>query len=140
MPARPRLAATLVLFLWAAPAVAQTGPQTAPDTGPATPPPGADGFSLMEEGAKLLFRGLMSEMEPALDGMGRALDGIEPTLRQVGPALRELVALMGDIENYEAPERLPNGDILIRRKPGAPPMPAVPVPGAGPLQDGEIEL
>ena len=26
-----------------------------------------DGFSLMEEGAKLLFRGILNEMEPALD-------------------------------------------------------------------------
>lgn len=101
---------------------------------------GQDGFSLMEEGAKLLFRGLAQEMEPAIDEMGRAFQDIEPALRQMGPRLRELVALMGDVANYEAPERLENGDILIRRKPGAPPPP---VPGAPPAAEpapNEIEL
>ena len=74
-------------------------------------PPGQvqDGFSLMEEGARLLFRGLMSSMEPAMDDVGRALTQMEP-------ALRDLMALMGDIGNYHAPEMLENGDIFIRRK------------------------
>lgn len=84
------------------------------------PAPGAgedgaeDGFSLMEEGAKLLFRGLMSEMEPALDEMGKALSEMEP-------ALKELMALVDDIRNYDAPRVLENGDILIPRRPDAPP-------------------
>lgn len=88
----------------------------------------AEGFSLMEEGARLLLRGLMREMEPALDEMGEALRGLEPGMRELGPRLRQLVDLMGDVANYEAPERLGNGDILIRRKPGAPPPPALPDP------------
>jgi hypothetical protein len=128
MPAK-RTVAMLLLCLSLTPLQAQTIEEA--------PPPPEDGLNLMEEGAKLLFRGLMSEMEPALDEMGRAFEEIEPALRQMGPALRELVAMMGDIENYEAPERMPNGDILIRRKPGAPPLPA---PEAAPPAPGEIDL
>jgi hypothetical protein len=30
--------------------------------------------------------------------------------------LRELSAMIGDIGNYHAPEMMPNGDIIIRRK------------------------
>lgn len=95
-----------------------------------------EGTSLMEQGARLFMRGLMSEMEPALDEMGRALQEIEPALREMGPALKQLVDLMGDVRNYDAPERMPNGDIIIRRKPGAPPPPIVPAPDAPP----EIDL
>lgn len=67
------------------------------------------GFSLMEEGAKLLLRGLASRMEPALKDMGEAVAGMEPKLREV-------LALIDDLRNYHAPEKLENGDILIRRK------------------------
>ncbi len=83
---------------------------------PVVPEPEDDGFSLMEEGAKLFMRGIMSEMEPALDEMGKALDQVEPSLRALEPKLRELMALVGDLQNYHAPEKLPNGDILMRRK------------------------
>jgi IMP dehydrogenase/GMP reductase len=67
------------------------------------------GFSLLEEGAGLVLRGLMSEMEPAMQDMAEALEAAEPMLR-------DLLAQMGDLGNYHAPEVLPNGDILIRRK------------------------
>lgn len=79
-----------------------------------TPAPPGDGRAQIEEGARLLLRGLMSEMEPTLQELGRALQELEP-------ALRDLVETMGDLRRYEAPEVLPNGDILIRRKPDAPP-------------------
>ena len=99
-----------------------------------------DGFSLMEEGAKLLFRGLMSEMQPALDEMGQALDEVGPALQEfgaeIGPRLRQLVAMIDDFKNYDAPLMLPNGDILIRRN--APLLPVDPVPVPGP--NGKIEL
>ena len=100
--------------------------------------PDSGGPSLMEEGAKLFLRGLMSEMEPALDGMAEALEEARPWLEDLGPQLTELVRLMGDIRNYEAPVMLPNGDILIRRRTDAPPLhpegPRLPGP------NGEIEL
>lgn len=92
----------------------------------ATPAPETDleqGFDLLGEGARLLFRGLMAEMEPALQEMGEQLKAMEPMLRS-------LAEMIGDIRNYEAPEKLPNGDIIIRRKPD----PDAPAP------EGEVEL
>ena len=48
---------------------------------------------------------------------------------------RQLVALIDDFSNYDAPVMLPNGDILIRRN--APLVtPTEPTPGP----NGEIEL
>ena len=54
-----------------------------------------EGLDLLSEGTQLLLRGLMEEMEPALDGMREALS---------------------DLDVYYPPEILPNGDIIIRRK------------------------
>lgn len=90
------------------------------------------GFSLLEEGTRLLLRGLVDQVEPELRGM---MEEVEPQMRgfldQIEPALRDLAAKMGDMSNYHAPEILPNGDIIIRRK-----VPTVPV-----VPDGsEIEL
>jgi len=79
-------------------------------------PSGEQGWSLMERGAKMLLDGLMTEIEPALDEMGRALTEIEPALRELQPALRDLITLLGDIRYYHPPVKLPNGDIIIRRK------------------------
>ena len=114
------------------PAVAQDMPKA--DEGP----------SLMEQGAQMMLRGLMTEMQPALDEMADALDEAKPYLDDIGPQLKELVALMGDIQNYEKPEMLANGDILIRRKIGAPPLPYKPdiaPPGPElPGPNGEIDL
>lgn len=53
------------------------------------------GFNLLEEGTALLLRELMKEVEPALNGLRDSLSGFE---------------------GYHAPEVLPNGDIIIRRK------------------------
>lgn len=88
-----------------------------------------EGLSLMERGMKLLFEGLMSEMEPALGEMAEAM-------KQLEPMARDLAAMIGDVRNYEAPVQLPNGDIIIRRKPGAPPPKLLPKPEP----QGQIEL
>lgn len=114
------LPAALALMLAALPAPAQEA---------------EEGPSLMQRGAELFLRGLMQEAEPALTEMERAFREIEPALRAMGPALQELVAMIEDIANYEMPVLLPNGDILIRRKPDAPPLPQPEPPAAG-----EIEL
>ena len=94
-----------------------------------------DGFSLMEEGAKLLFRGLMQEMEPALDEFQELAEELGPQLREfareMGPALRDLLGEIEDWSVYHPPEMLPNGDIILRRKT---PDELVPQPG------DEIEL
>ncbi len=114
----------LALCLTVTPAFAQ---DAAPDTG--------EGFSLMEEGAKLMLRGLMSQMEPTLDEMGEALKGMEPTLRDLGPKFQQLIAMIDDFKNYDAPEMLPNGDIIIRRN-----TPLLPKPEFMPGPNGEIDL
>jgi len=54
-----------------------------------------EGIDLLQEGLQLLFRGLMNEL---------------------GPALLELEGKIIDLNQYEMPEILPNGDIIIRRK------------------------
>ncbi|MGL4309100.1 MAG: hypothetical protein ACRCSU_01335 [Paracoccaceae bacterium] len=84
------------------------------------------GFSLMEQGARLVLRELMSEMEPAMRDMGEALADMEG---QVGPAMAELARMLGDMSAYHLPEQLPNGDIIVRRKQ---PLPAAP--------DGGVDL
>jgi len=75
-----------------------------------------DGPGLMDRGIDLFLRGLMQEMEPELQEMGEALRAMEPQLRK-------LIDIAGDLKNYEAPERLPNGDIILRRKKDAAPLP-----------------
>lgn len=83
-----------------------------------------DGFNLMEEGAKLLMRGLMSEVAPALTDLRGSLEEMGPQLGEfvltMGPALSDLLNQVDDFSNYQPPEFLPNGDIIIRRKPDAP--------------------
>lgn len=106
---------------------------------PATAQETEEGPSLMERGAEMFLRGLMEEAQPALTEMERAFREIEPSLRAMGPALQELVGMIEDIGNYEAPERMPNGDILIRRKSDAPPLAPLPPPTPQATPD-EIEL
>ena len=69
-----------------------------------------EGRDLMGEALRLFMRGLLEEMEPAMD---------------------DLSALLENLDAYHAPEVLPNGDIIIRRKtPLEPEEPA----------EGEIDL
>lgn len=111
-----QIAAIALLACLAAPATAQEAP--------AEPPTGdvQDGLNLLGEGAKLFLRGLADQMEPTLKDLA---DNMEP-------AMRALSGMIDDFNAYEAPERLPNGDIIIRRKPGAPPI--------APAPNGDIEL
>lgn len=80
--------------------------------------------SLMERGAQLFFEGLMQEMAPALDELSALMEEAGPALQQfmtqMGPKLREVLEEVEDWSVYEAPEVLPNGDIIMRRKPDAP--------------------
>jgi len=68
------------------------------------------GRDLMGEALRLFMKGLMDEMEPAMNGLEGFLD---------------------DLNGYHAPEVLPNGDIIIRRK--------TPVE-RGEIDEGEVEL
>jgi len=71
-----------------------------------------EGMDLLSEGTRLLLRGLIGEIEPAL---------------------RELEGALRDMNAYHPPEVLPNGDIIIRRK-----VPYSVKPDAP--EDGEIDL
>ncbi|MDD9921388.1 MAG: hypothetical protein OXQ92_03770 [Boseongicola sp.] len=53
------------------------------------------GRELMSEALQLFMQGLMTEVEPAMEGLSELLD---------------------NIDGYHRPEILPNGDIIIRRK------------------------
>ncbi|MCO4842876.1 MAG: hypothetical protein KC439_08210 [Yoonia sp.] len=83
-----------------------------------------EGLSLMEQGAKLLLRGFMTEMEPAIEelkGMSEEMsDAMALFTAEMGPALAEMMTRIDDLRNYDSPEIMPNGDIIIRRKPDAP--------------------
>jgi len=101
----PLLIAVIVL---AAPAVAQED----------------RGLSLMERGAQLFLEGILKEMEPALEEFEGLAEEMGPTLKrfaeQMGPKLAEILDQVEDWTAYQAPEMLPNGDIIIRRKPDHP--------------------
>lgn len=103
-------------------------------------PPAEEGTSLMEEGLKMMMRGMMTELEPALEDMQGMLGELGDVTDQLGPQIQSILTLMGDVRFYDMPERLPNGDILIRRKADAPPPPPLGVPEAAPAPAPEIEL
>lgn len=65
---------------------------------------------------------LFRELAPELDKFGENMSG---ALSGLAPVLQDLAVLGEDLANYQTPERLENGDILIRRKPGAPPPPPI---------------
>ncbi len=80
-----------------------------------------DDQGLMQRGFEMLFEGMRQEIGPSLDEMADLLSGIGPSfqsfLQEMGPALADMAGEVSDWSVYELPERLPNGDILIRRKP-----------------------
>ncbi|MEO0467614.1 MAG: hypothetical protein AAF216_13820, partial [Pseudomonadota bacterium] len=89
--------------------------------------------SLMERGVEMFLEGLRQEMEPAMNDLQGFAEDMGPAFRQfgeaMGPMMRDLFEKVDDINLYELPEVLPNGDIIIRRK-----------PDAKPLEEGEIEI
>ena len=111
------LAVALATIL-ALPASAETGDGSADE-----------GFSLLEEGARIIMRSMLDDIGPKLDEMR---DGLEGAMAEMGPHLTELIDMIGDIQNYHAPEKLPNGDIILRRK-----IPQAPI-RFGP--NGEVEI
>lgn len=100
------------------------GPAAAQDQDPQSGESMSEGFNLMEEGAKMLFREFMKEMDPALSEFEDLAKQMAPMLLELSEEMAEgLIALsqkIDDFSHYEAPEVLPNGDIIIRRKPQAP--------------------
>ncbi len=78
------------------------------------------GQSLMEEGARLFFKGLQDEMAPALEDFRALIDevgpGMQAFLEEMGPRLGAVLSKVEDWSQYHAPEILPNGDIILRKK------------------------
>ncbi|MBL3550644.1 hypothetical protein [Rhodovulum sulfidophilum] len=109
----------LALLLTAAPASAQDRGGAGDDGGM------SEGLGLLGEGMQMFLKGLGDELEPHMRDFAEAAE----------PALARLMELIDDLDAYQLPERLPNGDIIIRRKPDAPPLPD---PEARP--EGEIEI
>ena len=50
------------------------------------------------------------------EGFGLLLEGLATELEPMAEAWQDLVGQLGDLSAYHPPERLPNGDIIIRRK------------------------
>lgn len=67
----------------------------AQEEAPSGNPDLSQGAQLLSQGMKLLLQGVMAQGQ---DGWN------------------QLAGWLGDLSAYEAPERLPNGDIIIRRK------------------------
>lgn len=95
----------LVLMLSATPGVAQDGDNDI-----------RDGLDMFSEGARTLMEGLLDEMRPMLEEAQPFFED------EVAPFFANLWTLIDDVTAYELPERLPNGDIIIRRSPDAPPI------------------
>ncbi|MEM1077496.1 MAG: AAA+ family ATPase [Pseudomonadota bacterium] len=71
------------------------------------------------------------------DGAREFLDNLESEL---SPLLKDLGAQLDGLSRYEAPEILPNGDILIRRKPDPEVTPPAPRPEGKSEMDAPVEL
>jgi len=117
----------------APPVLAQAGPGEEAEDGP----------SLMERGAQLFMRGLLSEMEPALQDLQERFAEVEPAIRsfveEMGPSVLRLLQTVEDFRGYHPPEILPNGDIIMRKKlPEEMDQPDLLPEEIGP--DGEVEL
>ena len=121
----------------AVPAAAQdTAPSPMPEA-EAPPPEGEDnlgeGMDLLGRGAEMFLRGLMDEIAPELR---RIQPGLRDLADELRPMLTELLALIDEIDAYHPPERLPNGDIILRRKT---PMERAPEEGEG-TEGEQIEI
>jgi hypothetical protein len=101
---------------------------------PAAAQDGSDterGFDLLREGSRMILEGLLEDMRPMLDEARPFFE------EEMLPFLESLGELIDDLSAYDLPERLPNGDIIIRRSPDHPWQdPDDPVVG----EDGNVEL
>lgn len=78
------------------------------------------GFERMQRGFGMIFDGLREEVDPTVESLKGKAREMAPEMRDwvmaMGPALRDLADKIGDLNDYHAPEKLPNGDIILRRK------------------------
>lgn len=102
------LIATLAAPVWTAPAAMAQDSEAEP--------------GLMDGLLGTIMENMLRDVGPEMDQMG---DGMSGALSRLGPVLKDLSVLVDDLRNYQAPERLENGDILIRRRADAPPPPPI---------------
>ena len=87
------------------------------------PPAEQDGMDeLIGRGMGMILDRMMTDLLPDLNLLGQDMSGV---VTRFAPVLEDLSVLVDDLANYQAPERLENGDIIIRRRPGAPPAPPI---------------
>jgi hypothetical protein len=83
-----------------------------------------DGGSLLDQGANMILRGLLEEVAPPLQELAGISAEVLPTFQilaqEMGPAFVDVLGRVDSITNYQSPEILPNGDIVLRRSPDAP--------------------
>ncbi|MFV0512677.1 MAG: hypothetical protein ACK5MY_03430 [Jhaorihella sp.] len=100
------------------------------------------GKSLMERGAEMFLDGLRREMEPKLEDLLGMAEKFGPAMssfiEEMGPAFMDLADQVRDWSRYHPPEMLPNGDIIMRRKPD--PDGDTRPPGSAPPAPGETEI
>ena len=120
-----KIKAALLSAYLTLPLAALPGQATAQDENDAM----RDGLELFGEGARRLLAGLGQELEPMLDELRPFFE------EDMLPFLQGLADQIDDLAVYEMPERLPNGDIIIRRRLDAPPW------GSGEIgEGGDVEL
>ena len=76
-------------------------------------PSAEEGMSLIERGTRMLLQSLLDDVQPKMQEIGK---GLEEAMKEMGPALQDILGRIDDFRNYHAPQMLPNGDIIIRRK------------------------
>ncbi|SIS64583.1 hypothetical protein SAMN05421772_102236 [Paracoccus saliphilus] len=118
------LAAFLAPALLTAPVLfAQDDPEAwQPPLQDSEPAPEEDGGDLIGRGVGILMENFMRELGPGLDQLRQDMSG---AFNNLSPVLKDLSVLVDDLRNYEPPERLENGDIVIRRRADAPPPPPI---------------
>lgn len=118
-----RFSALILAFaLIGAPATSFAQAWSPPSAESADPGADSEGGGLLERGMENFMQNMLKEAEPHLERLRRDLGDTVDSLR---PLMGDIGNLMDDVKNYQAPERLENGDILIRRRADAPPPPVV---------------
>lgn len=79
----------------------------------------------------------LDNIAPLAEGLRGLMEGLAEDML---PLMEQLADKMSDLNAYEAPEVLPNGDIIIRRKPDAPKEPKPPKDAPEVNPDGSIDL
>jgi hypothetical protein len=100
----------LAAALAAAPALAQDAP--------------TEGPSLLDRGLESFLQNFAEDVQPPLTELlgisATYLGEIQGFLEEMGPAFAEVVGQVDSFTYYEPPEITPGGDIVIRRRAGAP--------------------